>query len=74
VAGAARSITAELRAVSPDAPAAELAAPKGPGQLADHALARTGAVDVLVNNVGAFEARTEGFGASRTPTGRPASS
>jgi putative oxidoreductase len=61
VIGAARSVSAELRAVSPEALAVDLATPEGPGELVAHAIGRGGGVDVLVNNVGAFHARTEGF-------------
>ena len=61
VVGAARSITPELRAVSPAAVAVDVATPDGATRLAEHTIAEAGGIDVLVNNVGAFDARTQGF-------------
>jgi putative oxidoreductase len=43
--------------------AVDLATADGPRHLVERAQAEFGGVDVLVNNVGAFEARTQGFGA-----------
>jgi putative oxidoreductase len=63
VVGAARTITPELRDVSAVALDADLATPEGPPAVIEHALAEFGGVDVLVNNVGAFHARTGGFAA-----------
>jgi len=39
----------------------DLAAPDGPGRLVDAALEAHGRVDILVNNVGGVQPRTEGF-------------
>jgi hypothetical protein len=39
----------------------DLAAPDGPGQLIQRAVADHGRIDVLVNNVGAVRMRLEGF-------------
>jgi NAD(P)-dependent dehydrogenase (short-subunit alcohol dehydrogenase family) len=41
--------------------AVDLAAPGGPAELVERAVAEHGRVDVLVNNVGAVKIRTEGF-------------
>jgi NAD(P)-dependent dehydrogenase (short-subunit alcohol dehydrogenase family) len=41
--------------------AVDLAAPEGPGRLAEHALAEHGRIDVLVNNVGGAPVRLDGF-------------
>jgi putative oxidoreductase len=43
--------------------AVDLATVDGPGRLVDRAVSEFGGIDVLVNNVGAFEARTAGFAA-----------
>jgi len=50
---------AELERVLPVA--VDLATEDGPARLVDTATAEFGGIDVLVNNVGAFEARTAGF-------------
>jgi NAD(P)-dependent dehydrogenase (short-subunit alcohol dehydrogenase family) len=48
-----------LKGVTPIA--VDLASPAGPGQLIQRAIDDHGRVDVLVNNVGAVQMRTEGF-------------
>jgi NAD(P)-dependent dehydrogenase (short-subunit alcohol dehydrogenase family) len=53
VVGAARTITPELRAASVLAVSADLSTPDGARGVVDAAIARTGGVDILVNNVGA---------------------
>lgn len=63
VVGAARSVTDDLSAVAPDSIAVDLATADGPGRLVEHVTEHTGGIDVLVNNVGAFTARTQGFAA-----------
>src|SRR3954451_13140106 len=50
---------AELEGVIPVA--VDLATVDGPSRLVDRAVGECGGIDVLVNNVGAFEARTGGF-------------
>jgi putative oxidoreductase len=52
---------AQLDRVEPFA--VDLATADGPARLVEHAVAELGGIDVLVNNVGAFEARTTGFSA-----------
>lgn len=61
VAGVARTITPELRDCGAAAIAQDLAVPDGPARAVEQALAEFGELDVLVNNVGAFDARLEGF-------------
>lgn len=53
VVGAARTITPELQAVSVAAVPADLSTPEGARRVVEVALAQTGGVDILVNNVGA---------------------
>ncbi|GAB3659740.1 SDR family oxidoreductase [Actinocorallia lasiicapitis] len=56
VVGAARTITPELKEVAPLSVAADLATPEGARSVVDVAVARTGGIDILVNNVGAGDA------------------
>ncbi len=53
VVGAARTVTPELAEVAVATVAADLSTPAGAGSLVETALAATGGIDVLVNNVGA---------------------
>ncbi|MDF0530423.1 SDR family oxidoreductase [Tsukamurella sp. 8F] len=53
VIGAARTITPELRSASVAAVPADLSTPDGARSVVNAALAETGGVDILVNNVGA---------------------
>src|SRR4051794_19497983 len=61
VVAGARTVTAleGIEGVTPFA--VDLVAPEGPAQLVEHAIARHGRVDVLVNNVGGVRVRTDGF-------------
>jgi NAD(P)-dependent dehydrogenase (short-subunit alcohol dehydrogenase family) len=52
VVGAARSVTPELEKASVAAVAADLSTPEGARSVVDTAIAETGGVDILVNNVG----------------------
>jgi NAD(P)-dependent dehydrogenase (short-subunit alcohol dehydrogenase family) len=52
VAGAARTITAELKEASAAAVSADLSTPGGATALVDTALEKLGGIDILVNNVG----------------------
>lgn len=61
VVGAARTVTDDLAAAAEVTLAVDLSTPDGPGQVIELALERFGGIDVLVNNVGAFAARTDGF-------------
>ena len=63
VAGVARRPTGELREAARLAVAADLATPDGPRLAVEQTIAELGGIDVLVNNVGAFAARTGGFAA-----------
>jgi NAD(P)-dependent dehydrogenase (short-subunit alcohol dehydrogenase family) len=61
VVAGARTVTA-LEGIDGVTPfAVDLVAPEGPAQLVEHAIARHGRVDVLVNNVGGVRVRTDGF-------------
>jgi NAD(P)-dependent dehydrogenase (short-subunit alcohol dehydrogenase family) len=53
VIGAARTITPELKEVAPLSVAADLSTPGGARTVIDTAIAATGGIDILVNNVGA---------------------
>jgi putative oxidoreductase len=61
VVGAARTVTDELREAADTVHALDLASSEGARELVARTLDEHGQVDVLVNNVGAFDARTEGF-------------
>jgi putative oxidoreductase len=61
VVAAARTVTEEMRDAAARSYAVDLATANGPRELVERTLADSGQVDVLVNNVGAFYARTEGF-------------
>jgi putative oxidoreductase len=63
VVGAARTITAELKATGALPVAADLSTAEGPHQVVQQAVTEFGGIDVLVNNVGAFDARLDGFDA-----------
>lgn len=63
VAGAARTVTPELERAADLAVAVDLADPAGPGELVEKARAALGGIDILVNNVGRFDARHDGFAA-----------
>lgn len=65
VAGAARTITPQLRDAANLAVSVDLATPEGPQSLVEQTLDTFGGIDLLVNNVGAFLPRTEGFAAIR---------
>jgi NAD(P)-dependent dehydrogenase (short-subunit alcohol dehydrogenase family) len=51
VVAGARTITTELRQITPFAISVDLATPGGPGYLIDTAIAELGGIDLLVNNV-----------------------
>ncbi|MEU1289220.1 SDR family NAD(P)-dependent oxidoreductase [Kitasatospora sp. NPDC005856] len=61
VIGAARTISAELKEITPHTFAVDLSESAAAARLVEFALAETGGIDVLVNNVGAPDTRTEGF-------------
>jgi NAD(P)-dependent dehydrogenase (short-subunit alcohol dehydrogenase family) len=61
VVGGARSISTELKEITPHTLAVDLSEPAGAAELVDFALAEVGGIDVLVNNVGAPDTRTDGF-------------
>lgn len=65
VAAGARELTDDLTKLARDHPLhqveVDLADPSGPGRLVDEAVARFGGLDILVNNLGATRARTDGF-------------
>lgn len=61
VVGAARTISSELSNITPHTYAVNLSEPSGAQELVDFALAELGGIDILVNNVGAPDTRTEGF-------------
>ncbi|GAA0456555.1 oxidoreductase [Streptomyces sp. NPDC046215] len=63
VAGAARTITPELKEAATLPVAVDLSTPAGPAELIEQVSAEFGGIDVLVNNVGAFTPRTSGFSA-----------
>ncbi len=56
VVGVSRTITPELKAASVAAVSADLSTPEGARSVVDAAIAKTGGVDILVNNVGAGDA------------------
>jgi putative oxidoreductase len=61
VVGAARTVTDDLEQAASRAYALDLASETGPRELVERTLAEFGRLDVLVNNVGAFDARIDGF-------------
>src|SRR4051794_41777249 len=61
VVAAARTVTPEMRDAASRAHTVDLAKPDGPDELIRLALEEFEGIDVLVNNVGAFEARIGGF-------------
>jgi NAD(P)-dependent dehydrogenase (short-subunit alcohol dehydrogenase family) len=61
VVGGARTISAELEALTPFTLAVDLATAGGPERLVAHALHQAGPVDLLVNNVGGNPAPFTGF-------------
>jgi putative oxidoreductase len=61
VVGAARTVTPELRDVAAVTVEVDVATPDGPRRMIDRALDLDGGIDVLINNVGTFQARTAGF-------------
>jgi NAD(P)-dependent dehydrogenase (short-subunit alcohol dehydrogenase family) len=65
VVAGARTVTAELSDLAARTSVhpvkVDLATPDGPARLIEEAVARTGAPDILVNNVGAVRPRTGGF-------------
>lgn len=63
VAGVARTITTDLSSGGVVPVAADLASTDGPGEVVQRVVAEFGGLDVLVNNVGAFDARLDGFAA-----------
>ncbi|MFI0418678.1 SDR family oxidoreductase [Spongiactinospora sp. 9N601] len=52
----------DLKAVGAHAVAVDLATADGPGQAVRQAVDLLGGIDILINNVGAFDARLGGFG------------
>ncbi|MEO3830288.1 SDR family oxidoreductase [Actinomadura sp. B10D3] len=63
VAGVARTISPELKAAGAHPVPVDLATGEGPGEAVRQAVDMLGGLDVLINNVGAFDARLDGFGA-----------
>lgn len=63
VIGVARDNSAELSNMAAEIVTADLATAEGPAEAVAAVRDRHGPIDVLVNNVGAFTARTEGFAA-----------
>lgn len=61
--GVARSSNSDLIEAASDVVTADLATPEGPAEAIAKIRDRHGPIEVLVNNVGAFTARTEGFSA-----------
>ncbi|WP_353622939.1 SDR family oxidoreductase [Rhizobium lusitanum] len=54
--GAARNLTPEILACSPEAFAVDLSCPDGAPKLVEHVLSRAEGIDILINNVGAGDA------------------
>jgi len=63
VVGVARTITPELNGSGALPVAVDVASADGPDEVVRRAVAEFGGLDVLVNNVGAFDARLDGFAA-----------
>ncbi|WP_433336719.1 SDR family NAD(P)-dependent oxidoreductase [Spirillospora sp. CA-294931] len=63
VAGVARTISPALEAIGAHPIAADLSTPEAPAEAVAQALDHLGGLDILINNVGAFDARLDGFGA-----------
>lgn len=61
VVAGARTISVELKEVTPLTFATDLATAEGPASLIEYALGELGGIDVLVNNVGGGRPTTEGF-------------
>jgi putative oxidoreductase len=61
VVAAARRLTPEMEQAASRSHVLDLASATAPHELVERTLADFGRIDVLVNNVGAFEARTDGF-------------
>ncbi|RZQ60835.1 SDR family NAD(P)-dependent oxidoreductase [Amycolatopsis suaedae] len=61
VVAGARTISAELKEVTPHAVPVDLTTAEGPARLVGTALTELGGIDLLVNNVGGTRPRTEGF-------------
>lgn len=63
VVGVARTARPELKATGAHPVEVDLATAEGPAEAVRQATDVLGGIDVLINNVGAFDARLEGFGA-----------
>jgi len=61
VVAAARNVDGDLKSLPVEAVAVDLGMADGPARLVEEALARTGGIDILVNNVGAVHPRPDGF-------------
>ena len=61
VVAGSRTITDQLRAVTPDAVEVDLGAAEGPARLVQHAIDRHGGIDLLVNNVAGTSNPAGGF-------------
>ncbi|MBP2327267.1 NAD(P)-dependent dehydrogenase (short-subunit alcohol dehydrogenase family) [Kibdelosporangium banguiense] len=61
VLGGARTVGAELLAITPHTMRVDLATPDGPAELVGHALELFGGLDILVNNVGGGIRMSSGF-------------
>jgi NAD(P)-dependent dehydrogenase (short-subunit alcohol dehydrogenase family) len=61
VVGGARNISDALKEITPHTLAVNLSTPSGAGELVDFALSEVGGIDILINNVGAPNTRTNGF-------------
>lgn len=61
VVAGSRTLTGALRDLTPDAVEVDLATPEGPGHLVQHALDRSGGIDLLVNNVAGTSTPAGGF-------------
>lgn len=61
VVGGARTVGTELKKVTPHTLEVDLSRPTGAAELVEYAASEVGGIDVLVNNVGAPDTRTEGF-------------
>jgi NAD(P)-dependent dehydrogenase (short-subunit alcohol dehydrogenase family) len=59
--GAARTVSPELKEITPHVHEADLATPEGPAGMIDAALALWGGIDILINNVGGGVAMASGF-------------
>ncbi|GLW06795.1 3-oxoacyl-ACP reductase [Microtetraspora sp. NBRC 13810] len=59
--GGARTVSPDLLAVTPHTLEVDLLTADGPGELVEHALAKFGGIDILVNNVGGGVKLAPGF-------------